>query len=210
MQSDLSQELPSSHPRPLLFQELAAPSHQESVTRQEGSEMLLWEGNLHNSPALLLPPHPSFISLQSTTSSFRTNKYIFKTAGALCPHPVALTCCAVNFADRSSFPQGRCNIHSQNLFCFFAGLVAAWTKLLQNLGPLSKSGVGERQGSFAGAKAQQNILPCVSLDGAWDLSMLGLLCFKEMCQLLTIPPPAAPTGTCGQSHTSCLQFCQEN
>lgn len=102
-------------------------------------------------------------------------------------------CCEL----RRSFPifSGKVQPPLSNLFCFFAGLVGAWTKLLQNLGPYSKSGVGQRQGSCAGTKAKPNILPCIS---QWPLHeiepMLGSLRFKEMCQVFTIPPPATTTA----------------
>lgn len=130
--------------------------------------MLLWEGNLHNSPGLLLLPHPAFISLQSTTSFFRTNKYIFKIARALCPHPVALTRCAVNFADRSSFPRGRCNLHSQT---FSVLLLDSWLpgqNCFRAWGLTARVGLGRARGDVQ-VQSKPNILPQISLGGASDL-----------------------------------------
>lgn len=117
--------------------------------------MLLWEGNLH-SPGLLLLPYPAFISLQSTTSFFRTNKYIFKIARALCPHLVAPTFCAVNFADRSSFPLGRCNLHSST---FSVSSLDSWLPG-QNCFR-SQSGAGQSQGSCAGTKTNPTSSPVI-------------------------------------------------
>lgn len=55
--------------------------------------------------------------------SLEQTSVFFKIARALCLYPVALTCCAVNFADRSPSSQGRCNLRSQT---FSVSLLDLW------------------------------------------------------------------------------------
>lgn len=131
--------------------------------------MLLWEGNLHSSPGLLLLPHPGFISLQSTTSFFRTNKYIFIIARALCPHPVALTRCVVNFADHPSFPRGRCNLHSQTFSVSLLDLWLPGQNCFRAWGLTAR--VRAEPGELGRYKGKPNILPRISLGRASDLPM---------------------------------------
>lgn len=112
--------VPGKPPAALTHHHRALPA-QINVTHWQALGVLLREGNcwLAQQPCFIAASHPLFISLWSTTSAFRTNKYIFKIASALCLHPLALICCAVNFADRSNFPQRRCNSCFQIFPIFF-------------------------------------------------------------------------------------------
>lgn len=129
--------VPDKPPAALTHHHRALPA-QNDVMHRQGLGVLLREGNcwLAQQPCFIAASHPPFISLWSTTSALRTNKYIFKIASALCLHPVALICCAVNFADHSYFPQRGPNSCFQIFPMFLStGLRAAWTKSHPDLWP---------------------------------------------------------------------------